>query len=78
MKDMCFWILVDNYYESLLVDNYYEAFLVGHIPDIVTESSGPYCELLGISDDEFEIMRDEAYKLARNRYFDYVAKDMKY
>ena len=70
----------DRYFQ-ILVDNYYESFLVGHIADIVTESSGPYdefiCELLNISDDEFEIMMDEAYELAQNRYFDYIAKDMK-
>ena len=70
----------DRYFQ-ILVDNYYTSFLVGHIADIVTESSGPYDvfirELLNISDDEFEIMTNDAYEIAQNKYFDYVAKDMK-
>lgn len=70
----------DRYFQ-ILVDNYYESFLVGHIADIVTETSGPYdkfiCELLNINDYEFELMTDKAYEVAQNRYFDYIAKDMK-
>lgn len=70
----------DRYFQ-ILVDNYYESFLVGHIANIVTETSGPYdkfiCELLNISDNEFISMTDKAYEIAQNRYFDYIAQDMK-
>ena len=66
---------------NLIVNSYQDSFQIGDLGDVVTEATGPYdnfiCELLNISDEEYERMIDEAYDIAYNSYYEDMLKKFK-
>ena len=63
-----------------MVDTYFESYKVNHIGDLLTEATSPYdeiiCELLEITDDEYQDMIEKACSMGQKKYFKQVLKDM--
>lgn len=53
---------------DLLVNTYYNAHLIGDLSEVILDETDPYgefiCELLGISEDEYMDMLNEALEKA--------------
>ena len=63
-----------------MVDTYFESYKINHIGDLITEVTSLYdeiiCELLNITDDEYQDMIQKACDMGQKKYFKQVLKDI--
>ena len=65
----------------LMVMNFYSSYNLGDLGEIILEATSPYeellCEIIGIDEDEYDQMINEALEISRQLHYGDMLKQLK-